>query len=243
MSHKIPKRCFFPAVHFSNDLRQNVLIWIAPTYRWDPYENFGVWKRLCSKTCRSTSNEQIWASWFVKKWILWWCGIGLNILLPTAVPVVCLSYCRPHGLEYHYDFTVSDHTNCVIPQRHKFGLLSHHGRLGAGGPWRKSPLDGATNLLSKLDGVGPVDNRPFSDKLHHFVRGKKKKMWHVTRDMWHVTCDTWHVTHDTWHVTRDKWHVTHLGGWTLSQNFSSLALTVCDLWYYEELEEKAHLNS
>ena len=28
--------------------------------------------------------------------------------------------------------------------------------------------------------------------------------------------------------------------WTFSQNFSSLALTVCDLWYYEDLEEKAH---
>ena len=49
--------------------------------------------------------------------------------------------------------------------------------------------------------------------------------------MWHVTCDTWHVTHD-------MWHVTGLGGLTFSQNFSSLALTICDLWYYEDLEEK-----
>ena len=48
--------------------------------------------------------------------------------------------------------------------------------------------------------------------------------------MWHVTCGTWHMT-------RDMWHVTRLGGWTFSQNFSSLALTVCDLWYYEDLEE------
>ena len=39
-----------------------------------------------------------------------------------------------------------------------------------------------------------------------------------------------------WHVTRDTWHVW--GGWTFSQNFSSLALTVCDLWYFEDLEEK-----
>ena len=81
----------------------------------------------------------------------------------------------------------------------------------------------------KLDGVGPVDNRPSTDKLHHFVRRKKlkkiKKILHVTRDMWHVT--------------RDTWHVTCLGGWTFSQNFSSLALTVCDLCYYEDLEEKA----
>ena len=36
----------------------------------------------------------------------------------------------------------------------------------------------------KLDGVGPVDNRPSTDKLHHFVQKKKKKnyMRHVTRD-------------------------------------------------------------
>ena len=26
----MPKRCFFPSVHFSKDLRQNVSIWIAP---------------------------------------------------------------------------------------------------------------------------------------------------------------------------------------------------------------------
>ena len=52
------------------------------------------------------------------------------------------------------------------------------------------------NLLSKLDGVGPVDNRPSTDKFHHFVPKKKKKK----RDMWHVTCDMWHVTRDTWHV-------------------------------------------
>ena len=35
----------------------------------------------------------------------------------------------------------------------------------------------------KLDGVGPVDNRPYTNKLHHFVRKKKIDMWHVTRDM------------------------------------------------------------
>jgi hypothetical protein len=28
---------------------------------------------------------------------------------------------------------------------------------------------------SKLDGVGPLDNRPSTDKLHRFVRKKKKK--------------------------------------------------------------------
>ena len=28
----------------------------------------------------------------------------------------------------------------------------------------------------KLDGVGPIDNRPFIDKLHHFVEKKKNDM-------------------------------------------------------------------
>ena len=55
-------------------------------------------------------------------------------------------------------------------------------------------------------------------------------MWHVICDMGHVTCDTWHVKRrDTWHVTREIFG----GGWTLSQNFCSLALTVCDLSNYK----------
>ena len=36
------------------------------------------------------------------------------------------------------------------------------------------------NKTKKLDGVGPVDNRPSTAKLHQFV---KKKMLHVTCDM------------------------------------------------------------
>ena len=49
----------------------------------------------------------------------------------------------------------------------------------------------------KLDGVGPVDNRPSTDKLHHLVLKKNKiknKIKIVTRDMWHMTRDTWHET-------------------------------------------------
>ena len=111
---------------------------------------FGVWKRWGNKTCRSTSNKQNLPSWFVKKWTSWRCEIGLNILLPTAVPVVCLSYCRLQGLEYHNYITLSDHTKCVIPHFHTFGLLSQNGRLGGGGLRRKSPLDGATDLLSEI---------------------------------------------------------------------------------------------
>ena len=109
------------------------------------YEKCGVIKHV-----KAPAIKKSWPSWFVKKLTSWRCGIGLNILLPTAVPVVCLSYCRPHGSEYHYYIKVSDHKKCVIPHRHPFGLLSHHGRLGAGGLRRKSPIDCATYLLSKI---------------------------------------------------------------------------------------------
>ena len=51
---------------------------------------------------------------------------------------------------------------------------------------------------SKLDGVGPVDNRPSTTKLHHFVRKKRKTI----------------VTYDTWHMTRDMFGG---GGWKFSQ--------------------------
>ena len=58
----------------------------------------------------------------------------------------------------------------------------------------------------KLDGVGPVDNRPSTDKLHQFVQKKKEKIL-VIYDIWHVTRDTWHVTRDIWNMKR-TWHVT-----------------------------------
>ena len=48
---------------------------------------------------------------------------------------------------------------------------------------------------SKLDRVGPVDNRPSTNKLHHFVK-KKSDMQHVTHDMWHMTHDMQRVTCD-----------------------------------------------
>ena len=35
--------------------------------------------------------------------------------------------------------------------------------------------------MKKLDGVGPVDNRPSTDKLHHFVQKKEEEK---------KTCDT-----------------------------------------------------
>ena len=46
-------------------------------------------------------------------------------------------------------------------------------------------------MVSKLDGVGPVKNRPSPDKLNHFVKKEEKKKmtpdtWHMTREMWHM---------------------------------------------------------
>ena len=38
-------------------------------------------------------------------------------------------------------------------------------------------------FYKKLDGVGPVDNKPSTDKLHNFVQKKKEKKRHVTHDM------------------------------------------------------------
>ena len=45
----------------------------------------------------------------------------------------------------------------------------------------------------------------------------------------------WHVTRDTWQVTRDTGRV-----WGGEHPFkvSAPLLTVCDLWYYKDLEEK-----
>ena len=58
--------------------------------------------------------------------------------------------------------------------------------------------------------------------------------------MWHITCYKCHVTHDKWHMTCCTWHMTCCGGWIFFKNFSSLALTVLDLWYFKDFEEKAH---
>ena len=41
---------FFPSVHFPKGLKQNVSFRMTPTYRWDPYGNFVVWKRWGKKT-------------------------------------------------------------------------------------------------------------------------------------------------------------------------------------------------
>ena len=59
----------------------------------------------------------------------------------------------------------------------------------------------ASLAVYQQNGVGTINNRPSTDKLHHFVQKN------VTCDTWHMTCDTWHVIHDMWLMTRDMWHV------------------------------------
>ena len=60
-------------------------------------------------------------------------------------------------------------------------------------------------------------------------------MWHMTFDMWHMTFDMWHMTRVMWNMTCDMFV-----GVNIPSKSSSLALTVCDLWFYEDLEEMAH---
>mgnify|MGYP007038730448 CR=1 FL=1 len=100
---------------------------MAPTYRWDPYGHFGVWKRWGNKTYQSTSKSQSWVSWFVKKWKVWWCGIGSNIFLKTGMTVVCLSLPAWHGSEYHYNKGKNNFTKSAIPHHH--GLFKSQGNL------------------------------------------------------------------------------------------------------------------
>ena len=47
-----------------------------------------------------------------------------------------------------------------------------------------------------------------------------------------MTPDMWQLTHDNWPETPKMWHM--VGG----EHFSSLALTVQDLWCLEDCEEK-----
>ena len=41
-------------------------------------------------------------------------------------------------------------------------------------------------FLTKLDGVDPVDDRPSTDKFHHFIQKTKQKTKQKNK---HVTCD------------------------------------------------------
>ena len=63
------------------------------------------------------------------------------------------------------------------------------------------------NFLGLISLPSPVDSRPSTNKLDHFVQKKRRKK----SDMWHVTSETWHMTRDMRHVTCDMfWGVNIL---------------------------------
>ena len=79
---------------------------------------------------------------------------------------------------------------------------------------------------NKLDGVGPVDSRPSTNKLHHLIHKKNKKYtWHVTCDTWHLTCDTWHVTHDIQGV------INILSQFQVPSSYNLGIMMSCELWH------------
>ena len=76
--------------------------------------------------------------------------------------------------------------------------------------------------MHKLDGVGPIDNRPSTISFTNLSKkNNKKNMWHITCDMKHVTRDMWSVTCDMWNVTCDMlWGVNILSKCQLTSSYS-----------------------
>ena len=86
----------------------------------------------------------------------------------------------------------------------------------------------------KLDGVGPVDNRPSTDKLHQFVPPPKKNK--ITFDKWHVTRDIWHLTRDMQHVTCDMlWGVNILSKFQLPSSSGFWFMILVIEWLSNEV--------
>ena len=83
-------------------------------------------------------------------------------------------------------------------------------------------------IFFKLEGVGPVDNIPTTNKLHYLKKQPLLKKTTKKYNMWHWTGDTWHATHDMGHMTGG-------GRKTFSQNFSYLALTVWEWSFVEDI--------
>ena len=66
----------------------------------------------------------------------------------------------------------------------------------------------------KLDGVGPVGNRSFTKKLHHFCKCHvTHETWHLTPDMGHMTCDKFY--HWDWQCLADFKSKGWLNKWTI----------------------------
>ena len=57
----------------------------------------------------------------------------------------------------------------------------------------------------KLDGVGPIENQPSTDKLHHFVHTKKCDMWHVNiLSKFQLPSLSWFVIYDILKIRRKR---------------------------------------
>ena len=153
---------------------------------------------------------------------------------PLPVPLYCTNdLWKKINKLLHYrwwkEYSLSDYTNKVI--------LLHKSALWCVAIWQltnrymilpgKEAWVNVRLNMTKLDGVGLVDNRPFTNKLHHLVQ----KMWHVTHDMWHKTRDTWHVTCNMWHVACDMWHMTHDMLWEVKIHSRVQLPSSYSLWF------------
>ena len=99
-----------------------------------------------------------------------------------------------------------------------------------------APQDSIITLGTSLEQIFPDNPAAF-----HWLsqrRRKKRKTKNIYKKFWQLKRDMWHVTHDTWYVTCYTWHMTGGGRWTLSQNFSPLALTVWEWRCIEDISTK-----
>ena len=95
----------------------------------------------------------------------------------------------------------------------------------------------ANSVVIKLDVVGPIDNRPSTNLLHHFVQCLLRIIFFSE-----IFFDMWEVTGDMWHMTRETWYMTHSVIRTFSQNFNSLDLPVWDWHCLEDIWTKGWVN-
>ena len=80
-------------------------------------------------------------------------------------------------------------------------------------------------VKKKLDGIGPVDNRPSTTSFTTWSNEEEKK-----KHVWYLTCDRWQVTNDMWHVTCDMWREVNI--LSKFQVPSSYGLGVKVFWRY-----------
>ena len=86
--------------------------------------------------------------------------------------VHCSVYCEQHSLDVLLAETPG--LECLVP--HSRAALQHISPF-------ISFYDGysyiSTYFIRKLDGVGPVDNRPSTNQIHHFSKEKEEKCTYI----------------------------------------------------------------